>query len=68
MFGCLAGYEDVNDAEQLCRDPATRWVVGDRAIQGAAASASQMGRLETEWLTRLAERVVAFYNQSGTAE
>jgi len=43
-------------------------VVGDPAIQGAAASASQMGRLETEWLTRLAERVVAFYNQSGTAE
>ena len=68
MFGCLAGYEDVNDAEQLCRDPATRWVVGDPAIQGAAASASQMGRLETEWPTRPAERVVAFYNQSGTAE
>ena len=34
VFGRLAGYEDVNDAEQLCRDPAMRWVVGDRAIQG----------------------------------
>jgi hypothetical protein len=27
-------------------------VVGDRAITGSASSASQMGRLETEWLTR----------------
>src|SRR3954465_4667877 len=41
-FGRLAGYEDVNDAERLCRDPAMRWVVGDRAISGSAASASQM--------------------------
>jgi Transposase DDE domain group 1 len=52
VFGRLAGYEDVNDAERLRRDPAMRWVVGDRAIQEAAASASQMGRFETEWLTR----------------
>jgi hypothetical protein len=35
-FGRLAGYEDVNDADRLCRDPAMRWVVGDRAITGAA--------------------------------
>ena len=52
VFGRLAGYEDVNDAERLCRDPAMRWVVGDRAIAGTAASASQMGRFETKWLTR----------------
>src|SRR3954447_20257021 len=52
VFGRLAGYEDVNDAERLCRDPAMRWVVGDRAITGSAASASQMGRFETEWLPR----------------
>ncbi len=51
VFGRLAGYEDVNDAERR-RDPAMRWVVGDRAIAGSAASASQMGRFETEWLTR----------------
>ena len=43
VFGRLAGYEDVNDAGRLCRDPAMRWVVGDRAITGFAASASQMG-------------------------
>src|SRR5260370_6940250 len=52
VFGRLAGYEDVNDAERLCRDPAMRWVVGDRAITGFAASASQMGRVETKWLCR----------------
>src|ERR671921_131760 len=52
VFGRLAGYEDVNDAERLRRDPAMRWVVGGRAVREAAASASQMGRYETEWLTR----------------
>ena len=40
VFGRLAGYEDVNDADRLCRDPAMRWVVGDRAITGSVASAS----------------------------
>jgi len=52
IFGRLAGYEDVNDAERLCRDPAMRWVVGDKATTGYAASASQMGRFETKWLCR----------------
>jgi hypothetical protein len=52
VFGRLTGYEDVNDAGRLRRDPAMRWVVGDRAITEAAASASQMGRFETAWLTR----------------
>jgi hypothetical protein len=52
VFGRLAGDEDVNDAERLCRDPAMRWVVGDRAITGSAASARQMGRLEAKWLSR----------------
>jgi hypothetical protein len=52
VFGRLAGYEDVNDAERLSRDPAMRRVVGDGAITGSAASASQMGRFETKWLSR----------------
>src|SRR5260370_26813256 len=51
VFGRLAGYEDANDAERLGRDPAMRWVVGGGAPMGRAASASQMGRFETEWLT-----------------
>jgi hypothetical protein len=28
------------------------WMIGDRAITGAAASASQMERFETRWLSR----------------
>jgi hypothetical protein len=52
VFGRLAGYEDVNDAERLCHDPAMRWVVGGGAPMGRAASASQMGRFETEWLAQ----------------
>jgi hypothetical protein len=52
VFGRLAGYEDVNDADRLSRDPAMRWVVGEGAITGGAASASQMGCFETKWLSR----------------
>ena len=51
VFGRLAGYEDVNDAERLRHDPAMRWIVGGNAALGAAASPSQMGRFETRWLT-----------------
>ena len=50
VFGRLAGYEDVNDAERLRHDPAMRWIVGGKAAQGCAASPSQMGRFETKWL------------------
>ena len=50
VFGRLAGYEDVNDADRLGRDPAMRWIVGGRAVAKAAASTSQMGRFETEFL------------------
>jgi Transposase DDE domain group 1 len=51
VFGRLAGYEDVNDAERLRHDPAMRWIVGGKAAHGSAASPSQMGRFETQWLT-----------------
>ena len=50
IFGRLAGYEDVNDAQRLRHDPAMRWIVGGKAAQGCAASPSQMGRFETKWL------------------
>ncbi len=50
VFGRLGGYEDVNDAERLGRDPAMRWAVGGKAIERQAASTSQMGRFETELL------------------
>ena len=51
VFGRLAGYDDVNDAERLRHDPAMRWIVGGNAAHGSAASPSQMGRFETRWLT-----------------
>ena len=34
IYSRLAGYEDVNDAERLCVDPAMRHVVGGRATVG----------------------------------
>jgi Transposase DDE domain group 1 len=51
VFGRLAGYEDVNDAARLGRDPAMRWIVGGRAVTDQAASTSQMGRFETSAMT-----------------
>src|SRR5271169_2575370 len=33
VFGRLAGYEDVNDAERLRHDPAMRWIVGGKAAR-----------------------------------
>jgi len=51
VFGRLAGYEDVNDAERLAHDPAMRAVVDRSGLDRQAASTSQMGRFETAWLT-----------------
>ncbi len=50
VFGRLGGDEDLNDADRLGRDPAMRWTVGGKAVEGQAASTSQMGRFETELL------------------
>ena len=50
VFGRLAGYEDVNDAERLACDPVMRQIIGGRAVDAQAASSSQMGRFETEML------------------
>jgi hypothetical protein len=53
IYSRLAGYEDVNDAERLCVDPAMRHVVGGRATlpDKQAASTSEVGRFETEILS-----------------
>jgi hypothetical protein len=45
VFGRLAGYEDVNDADRIGRDPAMRWIVGGRAVTKEAASTSEMGAI-----------------------
>jgi hypothetical protein len=52
IYSRLAGYEDTNDAQRLCVDPAMRQVVGERAKNKTAGSVSQMGRFETEILTQ----------------
>ena len=49
-------YEDVNDANRLACDPVMRQVVGGRAVDAQAASASQMGRFETETLALAGNR------------
>ena len=46
VFGRVAGYEDVNDADRLGRDPAMRWIVGGRAATKQASS-SALGHLQT---------------------
>jgi len=63
VFSRLAGYEDTNDAERLSIDPAMRQVVGGR-IDRTAASASPVGRFETEILS-LPENRAALRNLSG---
>ncbi len=58
VFGRLAGYEDVNDADRLALDPVMPQVVGGRAVEAQAASASQMGRFETGTLALPENRAV----------
>jgi Transposase DDE domain group 1 len=50
VYGRLAGYEDVNDAERLARDPAMCAIIGREGLARPAASTSEMGRFETGWL------------------
>ena len=57
IYSRLAGYEDVNDAERLCVDPAMRAVVGGRAKDATAASTSEMARFETQTLNTYAIRL-----------
>ena len=64
VFGRLGGYDDVNDADRLGRDPAMRWLVGGKAIERQAASTSQMGRFETELLAT-DENVEALVDMNG---
>ena len=58
VFGRLAGYDDMYDADRLALDPVMRQVVGGRAVDAKAAFASQMGRFETEVLAATDNRTV----------
>ena len=66
IYSRLAGYEDVNDAQRLCVDPAMRHVVGGRAAQAdkEAASTSGVVRFETETLSTQ-NNLTALMNLSG---
>jgi hypothetical protein len=64
VFGRLAGYEDVNDADRLGRDPAMHWIVGGKAVERGGTSTSQMGRFETELLAT-DDNLVALADLSG---
>lgn len=64
IYGRLAGYDDLNDADRLAVDPVMRQVVGGRAMLKQAASTSQMGHFETEVLTR-SDNLAALMELSG---
>ena len=46
VFGRLAGYEDVNDAERLSHDPVMQAIVDRKGLERSVASSSQTGRFE----------------------
>ncbi len=51
VYSRLAGYEDVNDADQLRTDPALRTVLSERALEKGGGSENTLGRFEKEILT-----------------
>ena len=62
VYGRLAGYDDVNDADRLGRDPTMRWIVGGKAVERGGASTSQMGRFERPGLLANNENLAADYS------
>lgn len=64
VFGRLAGYEDVNDAGRLARDPVMRLITGQQDFDRPAASESQMGRFETGTLPN-SKNMAALSNING---
>ncbi len=51
VYSRLAGYEDVNDATRMSKDPVMRAITEKRNAKKNAASTNTMGRFETEVLT-----------------
>jgi hypothetical protein len=52
IYTRLAGYEDASDADLLRNDPVLRYLLGGKAESDAAASSSEIGRFETQYLTQ----------------
>jgi Transposase DDE domain group 1 len=65
VFGRLAGYEDVNDAERLRHDPAMRrGSLAARRRRAVQHPRARWGRFETQWLAA-PENLSALANLSG---
>ncbi|MFC1537423.1 IS1380 family transposase [Gemmatimonadota bacterium] len=58
VYSRLAGYDDVNDAARMSKDPVMRAITEKRDVKKNAASTNTMGRFETEMLP-LAENLRA---------
>ena len=52
VYSRLAGYEDVNDAECLSRDPTFRLIGSEKIRERGAALTSRLQSFETELLTQ----------------
>ncbi len=65
VYSRLAGYEDVNDQQNLTRDPAMRAVIGRNALEKNAASQNTVSRFETEMLAT-DENVAALSSINGS--
>ena len=52
VYSCLAGYEDVNDATRMSKDPVMRAITEKKKVQKNGASTNTMGRFETDMLTQ----------------
>ena len=52
IYGRLAGYEDVNDAERLSQDPTFRLIGSEKIWERGAALTSRLQSFETELLTQ----------------
>ena len=64
VYSRLAGYEDVNDATRMSKDPVMRAITGKKKVKKNAASTNTMGRFETEMLT-LTENLKALSEING---
>lgn len=60
VFGRLAGYEDVNDADRLARDPAMRWPRPQVRSGASRRSGSQATRTPPRSLTSAVSGSTAF--------
>jgi len=66
IFSRLAGYEDVNDANQLRKDPALRIILGERALKKNGSSESTAGKFETE--QEIAEKYLPVISGGGSSK